>query len=49
MFQCFISKLTPLSRHNNIRGGDVRPSVGMYVCPYVRPQKVFPVSMKFDM
>ena len=37
------------SRPNNFREGNARPSVGMSVRPYVRPQKVFPISMKFGM
>jgi len=42
-----IFRSTPPSRPNNIRGGNVRPSVGTSVRPYVRPQKVCPISMKF--
>jgi len=43
-FLCFRS--TPPSRPNNIREGNVRPSVGS-LRPYVRPQNVCPISMKF--
>jgi len=39
----------PSSQPNNIRGRNVRPSVGTSVRPYVRPQKVCPISMKFGM
>jgi len=42
---------TSLSRPKNIRWGNVRPSVGTSVHtsvrPYVHPQKVCPISMKF--
>ena len=33
----------------NLLWGNVRPSVGTYVCTTVRPQKVFPISVKFGM
>jgi len=42
---------TDISLFNDIRAGNVRPSVGTSVHPsvrtYVRPQKVCPISMKF--
>jgi len=46
-----IIRSTTPSRPNNIRGGNVRPSVGTSVRPsvrtYVCPQKVCQISMKF--
>jgi len=42
-----IFRSTAPSRPNNTRGGNVRPSVGTSVRPYVRLQKVCPISMKF--
>ena len=31
----------------NLLRGNVRPSVGTYVCTTVSPQKLFPISVKF--
>ena len=45
----FLGRLRRVHLIISIWGSNVHPSVRTYVCPYVRPQNVFPIPMKFGM